>query len=93
MYPFAQSDGVVPISDGAGDVEAIGPRVTRFNKGDQVVTTFNQAHLAGSLTPAMNETGTGGAVDGALTQVSLDILLAQDILGLLTRESSVVCRV
>ncbi|KAI4134288.1 MAG: hypothetical protein LQ347_001651 [Umbilicaria vellea] len=67
-YPFPQRDNVVPASDGAGTVEAIGSRVTRFQKGDKVLTLFNQGHLAGSLTPAINATGVGGVIDGTLRQ-------------------------
>lgn len=48
-YPFAQKDGVVPGSDGAGEVVAIGPKVTRFQVGAKVVTLFNQGHIGGSL--------------------------------------------
>lgn len=68
MYGFPQRDGVVPASDGAGTVEAIGSRVTRFQEGDKVLTLFNQGHLAGSLTPAINATGLGGVIDGTLRQ-------------------------
>lgn len=48
-YPFAQKDGVVPGSDGAGEVVAVGPKVTRFEVGAKVVTLFNQGHIGGSL--------------------------------------------
>ncbi len=61
-------DNVVPCSDGAGTVEATGPRVTRFQTGDKVVTLFNQSHLAGSLKPSDLATGLGGALDGTLRQ-------------------------
>lgn len=67
-YPFPQREGVVPASDGAGVVEAVGSAVTRFKAGDKVVTLFNQGHLAGSVTPEIMGTGVGGAVDGALRQ-------------------------
>jgi len=30
QYPFPLNDGVVPGSDGAGEVIAVGPKVTRF---------------------------------------------------------------
>ncbi len=33
-------DGRIPMSDGAGDVVAVGPGVTRFQPGDAVVNTF-----------------------------------------------------
>lgn len=68
FYPFAQSPNVVPASDGAGTVEAVGSGVSRFKKGDKVLTLFNQAHLAGSLDYHSVTTGVGGTVDGALRQ-------------------------
>jgi NADPH:quinone reductase-like Zn-dependent oxidoreductase len=67
-YPFAQRKGVVPASDGAGEVVAVGPKVSRFQKGDRVATLFNQGHLSGSLNPQSATTGVGGAIDGALRQ-------------------------
>ena len=38
MIPAA--DGRILMSDGAGDVEAVGPGVTRFKAGDKVISTF-----------------------------------------------------
>lgn len=59
---------MIPGSDGAGTVEAIGSRVTRFKPGDKVVTLFNQAHLAGSITDGILQTGLGGSADGTLRE-------------------------
>lgn len=42
--------------------------MTRFKKGDKVLTLFNQGHLAGSLDPVTVGTGVGGVVDGSLRQ-------------------------
>jgi len=68
MYPFAQKQGVVPGSDGAGEVVAVGKNVTRFQPGSKVVTLFNQGHLAGSLDTQTIATGLGGVIDGTLRQ-------------------------
>lgn len=57
---------MVPGSDGAGDVVAVGPRVTRFKPGQKVVTLFNQGHLGGSLNSTNSATGLGGVFDGTL---------------------------
>jgi NADPH:quinone reductase-like Zn-dependent oxidoreductase len=46
----------------------VGSKVTRFKKGDRVVTLFNQGHLAGSLTEKTILTGLGGWLDGTLRQ-------------------------
>lgn len=68
QYPFAQSDNVVPASDGSGTVQEVGKAVHRFKKGDKVLTLFNQAHLAGSLDAYSSATGVGGVIDGCLRQ-------------------------
>ncbi|KAL9485238.1 hypothetical protein ACSS6W_004027 [Trichoderma asperelloides] len=65
-YPHGKREGVVPGSDGAGTVVAIGKRVSRFQPGDKVVTMFNQGHIGGDLNPQIHRTGTGGMLDGVL---------------------------
>ncbi|KAL3419816.1 zinc-binding alcohol dehydrogenase [Phlyctema vagabunda] len=68
MYPFPQKDGVVPASDGAGEIIAVGSKVTRFQPGAKVVTLFNQAYYGGLHTPETVGSGVGGVVDGTLRQ-------------------------
>ncbi|KAI9688695.1 MAG: hypothetical protein M1822_001052 [Bathelium mastoideum] len=70
-YPFPMKPGVVPGSDGAGTIIAVGERVTRFKEGDNVCTTLNQGHLAGSMTPQIAQTGLGGSLDGTLRQYGI----------------------
>ncbi|PSS16685.1 hypothetical protein M430DRAFT_67027 [Amorphotheca resinae ATCC 22711] len=67
-YPFAQRDGVVPGSDGAGEVVAVGKKVTRFKVGAKVLTLFNQNHYGGSLNSQSVKSGLGGVIDGTLRQ-------------------------
>lgn len=56
----------MPCSDASGTILSTGPRVTRFKQGDKICTLFNQAHLAGALTPETVSTGLGGALHGTL---------------------------
>lgn len=58
----------MPGSDGAGDVVAVGDKVTRFSVGDKVLTQFNQKHIFGSLTSKSIHTALGGDLDGVLRQ-------------------------
>lgn len=51
----SQEDGetpFIPLSDGAGDVDAVGPGVTRWRPGDRVMTTFFPVWLEGPPTNA-----------------------------------------
>ncbi|KAK6600379.1 zinc-binding dehydrogenase [Botrytis cinerea] len=68
QYPFALRDGIIPGSDGAGEVLAVGSKVTRFTPGAKVVTLFSQTHYGGSLDHLSVQSGLGGAVDGTLRQ-------------------------
>lgn len=67
-YPLAVKENVVPASDGAGEVVAVGSRVTRFQPGDKVVTLFHQSHISGMLDKHIITTALGGAIDGTLRQ-------------------------
>ena len=62
---------MIPASDGAGIIVAVGPGVKRFKAGDDVVSLFNQGYIAGALTPPLLAAGTGGAVDGVLRQFAV----------------------
>ena len=57
---------VVACSDGAGNVIAVGKKVSEFTVGDKVCTLFNQKHQAGPITAEAVATGLGGGLDGTL---------------------------
>ena len=60
------------LSDGAGEVVAIGDGVTRVKSGDRVALTFHIDWIGGNLTPAHNVGGRGGAGNqGALKEYTL----------------------
>ncbi|HZI20453.1 MAG TPA: NAD(P)-dependent alcohol dehydrogenase [Pyrinomonadaceae bacterium] len=59
----------VPFSDGAGEVAAVGPGVTRWKVGDRVCPVFTQGWLEGPPTAAKNRTALGaGDLDGVLRE-------------------------
>lgn len=58
------ADGRIPMSDGAGVVEAVGPDVTEFAVGDHVVSTFFPQWLDGEPLHAGFATTPGDGVDG-----------------------------
>ncbi|KAK0724894.1 hypothetical protein B0H67DRAFT_481511 [Lasiosphaeris hirsuta] len=68
MYPFPLDLPVVAGSDGAGEVLAVGSKVTTWKQGDKVVTLFNQGHQFGPISDAASKSGLGGVLDGTLRQ-------------------------
>ncbi|WP_104657960.1 zinc-dependent alcohol dehydrogenase family protein [Ralstonia insidiosa] len=58
------ADGRIPMSDGAGVVEAIGEGVSEFAVGDAVVSTFFPTWLDGGPTLSDFKTVPGDGVDG-----------------------------
>lgn len=63
------ASGVVPLSDGAGVVAAVGDGVDGWAPGDRVVIGFMTGWADGPLTPAKQATSLGGqALDGVLAE-------------------------
>jgi NADPH:quinone reductase-like Zn-dependent oxidoreductase len=58
------ADGRIPISDGAGEVIAVGDDVDEFKVADNVVSTFYPYWLGGEMTPATKRDIPGESFDG-----------------------------
>jgi NADPH:quinone reductase-like Zn-dependent oxidoreductase len=59
---------VVPLSDGAGEVIAIGTDVSRVKVGDRVAGNLLQAWISGESTPEVARSGLGGQQHGMLAE-------------------------
>ena len=59
---------LVPFSDGAGEVVAVGANVTKWKTGDRVMPIFMQGWLDGEIEVSKARTALGGDVDGILRE-------------------------
>jgi NADPH:quinone reductase-like Zn-dependent oxidoreductase len=66
VYNPRQNLPVVPCSDGAGTVEAVGPGCARVRPGDRVVISFFPGWIAGEPDMAKLTSALGGPGDGVL---------------------------
>ncbi|QEH33469.1 Alcohol dehydrogenase [Aquisphaera giovannonii] len=58
----------VPLSDGAGEVAAVGLGVTRFKLGDRVSANFMAGWIEGPIDAAKGRTALGGEAGGVLAE-------------------------
>ncbi len=58
----------IPVSDGAGEVSAIGPGVSRFKPGDRVSCNFMAEWIDGPVDDAKARSALGGEIDGVLAE-------------------------
>lgn len=68
-YNPKQKLPLVPCSDGAGEVVAVGEGTSRVRPGDRVCGIFAQGWIAGEPTREMARTTLGGPLDGMLAEL------------------------
>jgi NADPH:quinone reductase-like Zn-dependent oxidoreductase len=62
---------LVPLSDGVGEVAAVGAGVTRVQVGDRVCPLFMQTWISGDVTDAKARSALGGGNDGVLAEYAV----------------------
>jgi NADPH:quinone reductase-like Zn-dependent oxidoreductase len=63
--------GVVPLSDGAGNVAAVGDRVSRVKVGDRITGIFHPHWFGGPITPDYLTDRLGANLDGMLAEYAI----------------------
>jgi NADPH:quinone reductase-like Zn-dependent oxidoreductase len=70
-YRMPARDNLIPLSDGAGEVVAVGPGVTRVKTGDRVAGCFFQRWFGGEAPPDVQASALGGGIDGMLAEYAV----------------------
>src|SRR5579884_2748191 len=68
LYNRNQPGNLIPGSDGAGEVVAVGEEVSRFKPGDRVVANLIPSWVEGEPDETKAKSAMGGAVDGVLRE-------------------------
>lgn len=69
-YPLPAHPGVVPLSDGAGEVVAVGEKVSRFQIADRVISSYFPRWIDGRIRPELVDQPRC-TIDGMLTEYAI----------------------
>jgi NADPH:quinone reductase-like Zn-dependent oxidoreductase len=70
-YRMPVRENLIPLSDGAGEVTATGPGVTRVQVGDHVAANFFQRWSGGAPAADVHKSALGGGIDGMLAEYAV----------------------
>lgn len=84
-YLSTADASVIPCSDGAGEVIAVGPQVTRCRVGDRVAASFFPQWIDGPSSQQHTAAALGGSVDGMLAE---EVVLNEEALVAIPRHLS-----
>jgi NADPH:quinone reductase-like Zn-dependent oxidoreductase len=70
-YRMPVKPSLIPLSDGAGEVVAIGDGVTRVKIGDRVAGCYFQRWVAGPMLADTHASALGGGLDGMLAEYAV----------------------
>lgn len=71
VYPLPSVPGVIPVSDGAGEVVAIGEAVQKFTIGDHVAGSYFARWVDGPFSRELGRYQLGCTLSGMLTEYAL----------------------
>jgi NADPH:quinone reductase-like Zn-dependent oxidoreductase len=70
-YRMPTKPGLVPLSDGAGEVVEVGAGVTRVKVGDRIASCFFQRWIGGPPEADTHASALGGGIDGMLREYAV----------------------
>jgi len=86
-YLVNVDDPIIPCSDGAGEVLAVGPGVSRVQVGDRVAGSFFPYWHDGPAAPDKVRHALGGDIDGMLAE---EVILHEDALAMVPPSMSLI---